>query len=185
MAQQLQILNSKERKEFHRLLSEYYGVDEVLDGALLRNEKKEKLYLFSKDLAHFDTEGLNIDAMGVYIGALARGRLRLTIEGSQLIGPKATKNTLALNKEETDAWLAGGNIPIDILEADVSEIPDGTFLLIHNGNDWIGCGRKSDQFIYNYVPKTRHTHASFDPNAGEKAEETDDDTATSDQTDEE
>ncbi len=184
MPQQLHPLNSKERKEFHRLLEQYYGVDEDLDGALLRNDKKEKFYLFSKDLAFFDTEGLNIDAMGVYIGALAKGRLRLTIEGSQMIGPKATKNTVALTKEEADAWLAGGNIPLDILDADVSDIPDGTFLLVRHGEDWIGCGRKSDQFLYNYVPKTRHTHASFDPNAGEKTENADEE-AAEDQADEE
>jgi NOL1/NOP2/fmu family ribosome biogenesis protein len=100
--------------------------------------------------------------MGLYVAAYMKGKLRLTIEGAQLIGPHATKNVVALNDEETAAWLAGGNIPLDIIEADVESIPDGTFVIVKHAADWLGCGRKADAFLYNYVPKSRHTHATFD-----------------------
>lgn len=171
MTQQLRILNSKERKEFRQLLESQFGFTGELDGAILRNDKKEKYFLFTKDLAAFDTSALRIDTMGLYVAAYMKGKLRLTIEGSQIVGPHATKNVIALNDEETAAWLAGANIPLDIIEADVEDIPDGSFVIVKHGEDWLGTGRKADAFLYNYVPKTRHTHATFDPTFGDAQEE--------------
>ncbi len=169
MTQTLRPLNSKERKEFHKLLHEQFGFAGEIDGLLFHNDKQEKYFLFSSDLAHFDSRELRVDTMGLYIAAFMKGKLRLTIEGAERIGPHATKNVIALNDEEAQAWIAGANIPIDILEEDVSDILDGTFLIVQHGADWLGTGRKADQFLYNYVPKTRQARAAFDPDAGEKA----------------
>ena len=161
--QRLHILNSKERKGFHALLAQQFGFTGEINGVIMRNEKKERYLIFTRDLAGFDTGALKIDAMGLYIAAFMKGKLRLTIEGAERIGPHATKNVIALNDTEAAAWIAGGSIPLDIIEADVGGIPDGTFVIVRHGDDWLGCGRKSDAFLHNYIPKTRQVRAAFEP----------------------
>lgn len=155
--QKLSILNSKQVKGLRKDLEEQYGYTDEFDYVVLKNETKEKLYLFTKDLADFDFTRLRIDSMGLYFGAYFRGRLRLTIEGSQIIGPGAKKNVLELSEEQVRKWMLGCD-----LESLDSQMQHGDFVICKRGLDYLGCGKISGNDLMNYVPKTRYVHATFD-----------------------
>src|SRR3989338_2871205 len=69
MVQQLKALNSKEVKEIYELLEKQFGFNGKLDVIFFLSEKKEKIYIFTRDLEKIDTVNLRIDAMGLYFAS--------------------------------------------------------------------------------------------------------------------
>lgn len=144
--QNLKILNKKEIKNILKLIKKQWDCDIKLDYAFLQNEKN-KVFIVNKEISNIDLDNLRINSLGIYFATMAENTLRLSIEGSQIIGPNAKKNILRLNEEETKQWLKG----ID-LEKDNKE---KGFLIIKNNNDFLGCGKAVEKKILNYVPKAR------------------------------
>jgi NOL1/NOP2/fmu family ribosome biogenesis protein len=70
----------------------------------------------------------------------------LSIEGSQIIGPKCNKNILELKDEQRELWVKGYDLDID---------GDLGFVIIKNKDDFLGCGKLRNNKLYNYVPKSR------------------------------
>lgn len=162
MSQQLVILNSKDAKKIHEQLREQYGYSGRLDAALFLHPKQEKLYLFTRDIGEFDISTLRIDAMGLYFGAYYQGQLRLTVEGSQIVGPQCTENIIEVTKQEMGRWLSGEKLQLSALEIRQDLPESGAFVIIRCGTDHLGCGKVAGDVVLNYVPKTRHIHALYD-----------------------
>ena len=144
----LKILNKKEIKHIFDIISKQWGADIGLDYAFFMSEK-EKLYIANKDISKIDETKLRIDTLGLYFGELRNNELRLTIEGSQIIGPKAKKNIFSLDDEQLKSWFSGEDIP--------AEHTDNCFLLLKHSTDFVGCGKFKEGKILNFVPKTRRT----------------------------
>ena len=157
MVQQLKILNSKETKEIYAMLEKEFGYTEKLDAVFMINEKKERIYIFTKDLANIDISRLRVDSMGLYFASTFRGQIRLTIEGSQMIGVKCIKNIIEIDKKEMQAWLQGEQLQLAGREAE-----SGAFVIIKHNDDYLGCGKIGGEIILNYIPKTRYIHALYD-----------------------
>lgn len=168
MSQTLKILNSKEIKHIRELLREQFGYEDRLDVAFFLNEKKERIYIFTKDLVQFDMTRLRIDTMGLYFGTLYEGQLRLTIDGTQLIGARCTKNVLDINHKEMQIWMQGEKLVISQL-SNRPETPLSGFVIMRyrheNGTDYLGCGKIGGDTLLNYVPKTRYIRATYDDDA--------------------
>lgn len=166
MPQQLKILNSKEVKHIYELLEQQYGFSGKLDVVFMLSEKKERVYIFTRDLANIDLSKLRVDSMGLYFGTFFDNKLRLTIEGSQLIGPQCTKHVFEVNKKEMQTWMMGEKLLVSQLEHKYEPEP-GAFVILRHGNDYLGCGKIGGDLILNYIPKTRYIHALYDdvPNA--------------------
>lgn len=162
MTQQLRILNGKEIKEINAHLHEQFGFTGKIDSAVLRSDKHEKLFLFSRDLEMVDLQKLRIDMMGLYVAATFKGQIRLTIEGTQLFGAQCTKNILELSPWEMQLWMAGLKLKVPQLELPQKEITPGAFVIMRCGNDYLGCGKIAGELILNYIPKTRHIHALYE-----------------------
>lgn len=160
MPQNLSILNSKQRKRILAQLEEQYGFSGSLDYVFLLQETKQKIYLFTKDLAKLDLSDLRVDSMGLYFGAIFEGKIRLTIEGSQLVGPQAEKNIVSVGKEAMQRWMQGEKLLLSGLDED--GFMQGDFVLLRYGDDFLGCGKVSGDAIANYIPKTRYVHALYD-----------------------
>jgi len=141
----LEILNSKETKEIYKKLKDVFGFEEKLDYAFLMN-KDGKIYIVNKEIDKIDFTNLRVDAVGMYFAEIKDGELRLSIEGSQLIGPKAGKNVAELSDEEMRKWLRG---------IDFEKNLENGFYIMKHGNDFMGTGKCSRGKIYNYVPKAR------------------------------
>jgi NOL1/NOP2/fmu family ribosome biogenesis protein len=156
----LATLNSKERKRIIEQLESQYGGDLSFLKAFtfLHQENRDKYYIANEELFELPLDELKVETLGLYIGGrLKNGEIRLSIEGSQLIGPKAEKNILELSDEEFHLWIRGNDIE---KETDLQG-----FLIIKHGDDFVGSGKPVNDeqqgriIIHNYVPKTRYVRS--------------------------
>ena len=92
-------------------------------------------------------ENININKLGLYFGKIEHNEIRLSIEGSQIVGEKATKNILEISKEDSREWLRG-------FDLETNENLSG-FVIIKNNNDFYGTGKIKEGRILNFVPKGR------------------------------
>lgn len=156
--QKLRILNTRERKGILELLKQQYKADfrKKASELVVLLSSKNKIYLLSRDFGMVDDKKLRIDSAGLYFGEIMKNEeLRLSIEGSQLIGPIAKKNVVVLDDEETRLWLKGNDIE--------KELKAKGFVILKNRNretgkyDFLGSGkyREEEKKILNYVPKAR------------------------------
>lgn len=108
---------------------------------------KNNLFVLSKDITKIDPGKLRINSVGLYIGEFKKGEIRLSIEGSQLIGPHAKKNIVELDKNELRLWLRGEDL--------IKEVKEEGYVIIKSNTDFVGCGRIKEGKILNFVPKAR------------------------------
>jgi len=151
----LRILNSRETKHILERLYEQYGYnhDRTTQEYVFLMNKDNRIHIISRSVEILPYNEMKIDSVGMYLGELYKESLRLSIEGSQMIGPKATKNIIELNKEEMIEWIKGADIEHD----DVGK----EFIIIKYNNtdtgktDYLGAGKYKDGKIMNYVSKSR------------------------------
>ena len=142
----LRILNTREKKEIIETLEKQFHVKINLPYVFLMN-KEEKIFLASKDIAHINFHALTINTIGLYFGKKEKDGIRLSIEGSQIIGKEAQKNVLALTQEEMMLWFKGKDI--------VKESTFHGYVLLKHEKDFLGCGKYKEGRILNYVEKGR------------------------------
>lgn len=144
--QNLKILNSKEIKVILKKLQEQYGFNKKLDYVFLQG-KDSKIYLINKEINKIDYSRLRINQLGLYFGKIEHNIIRVSIEGSQLIGKDSNKNILTVTDKEAKSWLMGEDIKIN------KEYPG--FVIIKNKSDFLGSGKIKNNTLLNYVPKDR------------------------------
>ena len=144
--QQLKILNKKELKEILKLIEKQWSAKLELDYVFLRNNKN-RVFICNKDISKIDLSKLRINSFGMYFCEIDRIGIRLSIEGSQIVGPKATKNIAEINEKQTKQWLKGEDL-------EINENFDG-FVIIKHKNDFLGSGKFKDGRVLNYVNKSR------------------------------
>lgn len=144
---ELKILNSREIKGIYELIKEQWGADIKLDYGFLRNNKN-RIFVISRDISRIDLSGLRLNSAGMYFCEIDGKGIRLSIDGSQIIGPKAEKNVVELNDEETKKWFKGEDIEKECKNC------RGFVILKHN-RDFLGTGKYSNGKILNYVGKSR------------------------------
>ena len=149
--QNLKVLGRKDKKKFLELLKKQFGFEKKLDYVFLINNKN-KIFIVNKELVNIDLNKIRINSIGMYIAEFRNDEVRLSIEGSQFIGPDAKKNILGLNDKEAREWLKGNDLE--------KEINLKGFVIIKNDNDFLGCGKVKEKGILNFVPKTRRLNVS-------------------------
>ncbi|MBI2142523.1 hypothetical protein HYU15_03485 [Candidatus Woesearchaeota archaeon] len=144
------ILNSKQVREVLSIIESQWGArtSELREKYAFLINSRNRIFVITRDAANIDFPALHINSMGLYFGELSHGVLRLTIEGSQIIGPSAKRNIAELSSEEMKSWLRG---------SDLSRQCDGCsgFVIVKHESDFLGCGRYANGVIKNFVPKTR------------------------------
>lgn len=149
--QELKILNSREIKEIYGLIEKQWGAKIKIDYGFLRNQKN-RIFVISRDISAIDISKLRLNSVGMYFCEFDSLGIRLSIEGSQIIGPKAAKNIVELNEEETKRWFKGEDI-----EKECDDCKG--FVILKHDNDFLGSGKCSNKKILNYVSKTRRISA--------------------------
>ena len=142
---ELKFLNSKETKEILKLIEEQWGAKLKLDYTFARNNKN-RVFIVNKDISKIDFSKLRINSVGMYFCDI-ENEIRLSIEGSQIIGPKSTKNVVEIDEEQAKKWLKGEDLEI---KGDYSG-----FIILKNNGDFLGTGRFKEGKILNYVGKER------------------------------
>ncbi len=147
MKENYDFMGSRELKEFFKLIEKQYGKVPELFEKLAFIRGKERIHIITRDIDAIDMKNLRINSMGLYIAEVKNGQLRLSIEGSQLIGPSATKNVCELDKEQLKEWFKGNDLK--------AEGAYEGFVILKHGKDYIGSGKYKEGLIMNYVPKAR------------------------------
>jgi len=143
------VLNSKEIKSILSIIKQQWGTGLELDCGFLES-KDQDIFLISRDIERIDLESLHMDSLGLYFGQLKNDELRLSIEGSQIVGKTATKNVVELDDSEFKLWLSGESI---------EKITEGSgYVIIKHDGDFIACGKQKEGEIMNFVPKARRIH---------------------------
>lgn len=147
--QKLEILNSRAKKPIFEQIKKQWGVSFKTDIVFLRSSK-EKIYLINRDIERVDTSRLKVDSTGMYFCALTGTDIRLTIEGSEMIGKHATKNVLEIDAAQMRLWLKGQDLELGELSSDLSG-----FVIIKCKTDFLGTGKIRGNEVLNFTPKNR------------------------------
>ena len=161
------VLNSKEVRALAGMVKQQWGCDlsGLSESCGFLEGKTGNIFLISRDIEKLDLQQLRINSLGLYFGQLRNpsrakhdwaqstqvdlgDELRLSIEGSQLIGNAATKNVVEIDDGEFKDWIRGN---------DLEKSPDGCsgYVLVRHNTDFVGCGKCKEGKILNFVPKTR------------------------------
>ena len=141
----MKILNTRDVKEIIKLIESQWGAKLKLDLAFL--QKKEKIYVITRDLGNIDYSLLRINNVGLYFGQVRNNEIRLSIEGSQIVGPLANKNVLKVSDQEFESWISGEDLEVNS--------KNHAFVLLKHNNDFVGCGKHIGNKVLNNVPKGR------------------------------
>lgn len=140
------LLGSKEVKHLKKRIMTHWNIKEwVWDLAFFQNSKG-KIFIINKSLGSIDWKQLRIDSVGLYFCDVGDGDLRLSVEGSQLLGPFANSNILNIRDDEIDCWARGESL--------VRKEGD-SFVIVKHNDDFLGCGKIKPPFVLNYFPKSR------------------------------
>jgi NOL1/NOP2/fmu family ribosome biogenesis protein len=140
-------LNKKEIKPILRQLEEQFGFTEELPYIFFKNNK-HKVTIITRELIQVDMTKLRMNSVGMYFCEIMdSGEIRLSIEASQIVGPKATKNVVDVNFDTAKRWMYGQDIE--------KQFDASGFVIVKYGNYYIGCGRYKDGKVSNHVPKNR------------------------------
>lgn len=144
------VLNSREVKEIMGIIKQQWGADlsDVSDSCGFLEGKDGDIFLISRDVEKLDLQQLRINSLGLYFGQLRNNELRLSIEGSQIVGKTATKNVAELDDREFKLWLRGEDVEKE------SSNCSGYVIIKHN-DDFVGCGKCKEEKVLNFVPKAR------------------------------
>jgi len=144
--QNLKILNKKEISRILSKIKEQFDIDILtFEYGMLQN-KEGKLFLISKDINKVNLDKLRINELGLYFANINK-EVRLTIEGSQLIGKFAKKNIYEVNEEDAYSWMSGNDL--------ICKEEFNGFVIIKNKDNYLGTGKFKDNRILNYTPKER------------------------------
>ncbi len=151
------VLGSRDKRDLFALFEEQWAIEiprELRDEVWIKNND-ERIFLCTRAIAALPIDRMRAERAGIYLGAIQRHELRLSVEGSQLFGPLARKNIVDLTREEAFRWLKGEDI--------VRESDSKAFVLVRHKSDFLGCGKLSEGKLINYVPKERRLRPGADP----------------------
>ncbi|MHA1237909.1 MAG: methyltransferase RsmF C-terminal domain-like protein [Candidatus Odinarchaeia archaeon] len=131
------------KPEINKLIEKQFGVN--LNLTFIGNRK---IRVVTKEALDF-TSVIRPNVLGLYFGRLDEDGIRLSIEGSQLVGPHATKNVLEIDEKTAREWMAGKSISL--------KYPKG-YVIIKYREDFLGCGKSDGVKILNMVPKERRVN---------------------------
>ena len=144
---QYKILTKKETKQLINKIKQQYGIKDLeLEYIFLKT--KDKIYLISKEFSKVDLENLRVNSMGLYF-ANVTNKIRLTIEGSQMIGDLAKKNILEINEEQLKDYFNGEDLKVD------KKFNFNDSVNLKYKDKYLGTGKYKEGRIINFFPKER------------------------------
>jgi NOL1/NOP2/fmu family ribosome biogenesis protein len=103
-----------------KIIKENFGCD--INDEIDFEVRKEKIYFFKSYLKNFfnflKNKGLKLNPIGIYFGKIKQNnKIQLSIEGSQYVGRKATKNIFEINDyKELYEFILGKKIELKNVE---------------------------------------------------------------------
>ena len=142
-------LKKEGKEKIRKILNQQYGI-ESLKGEFFQSGK-ERLFLFTGSFPKREIRSLSIlapiERIGMYVGKIIRGEIRLTIEGTHWFKDQIKKNIFELNEQQMQQWMTGEELLI--------KTGKKGFLAMKYKGEFLGCGKASLEKIGNYVQKSR------------------------------
>ena len=146
----IRILNTREVKRMIQLLDSMFGFKERFPYVFLQTVK-DKIFVVNRDIGEVDLSRIKVQTIGLYLGTLERGKVRLSIEGAQLIGPKCKHHIIEFDQRQLHEWLTGEKVTIE----DIKELEDQAYYLVKYKDEFLGCAKLAKNTLLNFVPKER------------------------------
>lgn len=149
MKNELIVLNSKDRKLILKDLHEFFGVEELPEAIFFCFNKKEKVYLATREVFEHSQEDTRVNTFGMYFGTIMKDGFRPSLEGLHLLKKDISKNIIEIDKESFKEWIMGNDLEVKNVE------DKNTYLIVSYNNDFVGVGKLKGHSLLNYVPKSR------------------------------
>ncbi len=146
------ILSKKEIEELEKLIEKNYGVKISLRDYLVFTSK-EKIWIATKECAKIFSLNILINSAGLNFGKIRKGKIHLTIEGSQIVGRYASKNVVFINKNSAEKFLKGSDVKA---EKEIN-CEYGNFVIVKSEDEILGSSLFLKDKIKNLIPKSRRT----------------------------
>jgi NOL1/NOP2/fmu family ribosome biogenesis protein len=145
-------LKTNQVKEIISKIYEMYNFDaKLLLNYSFYQASKDKIYISSINIDEININ--RIQGLGIYFGTIHdNNRLRLSIEGSQLIRPE--KNYIKINDKILKSYLAAENLFLDEIY-EINWDNKCPFLIVKYENENLGCISIKDKLVLTYMPKSR------------------------------
>jgi len=151
----IKILSEKEKQKIENQLNEQFGISEI--PGIIVKRGAERLFLFSGDYSENEIINLErtvpIERVGVYLAKIILDKhtriekIRLSIEGTQILGNQVKKNLFEIPDNLVEQWMKGEELLIKTGKRD--------FLVMKYKDNFMGCGKASEEKIGNFIPKSR------------------------------
>ena len=145
----IQILTPLTTNWIEKSLREQFGIEEI-NGKMLKLGE-EKLFLFTGDASDNEIKTLEkivpVERIGVYFAKVVHEDIKLSIEGTQILKNQIKKNIFEVDETQAREWMEGS-------ELNVKTGKKG-FVVIKYKDNFLGCGKASEEKIGNFVPKMR------------------------------
>ncbi|HTZ41892.1 MAG TPA: hypothetical protein VMC07_01645 [Candidatus Omnitrophota bacterium] len=145
----IQILTPLTTNRIEKSLREQFGIEEI-NGKMLKLGE-EKLFLFTGDASDNEIKTLEkivpVERIGVYFAKVVHEDIKLSIEGTQILKNQIKKNIFEVDETQAREWMEGS-------ELNVKTGKKG-FVAIKYKDNFLGCGKASEEKIGNFVPKMR------------------------------
>lgn len=142
----LKYMSHKEMKVIIKQIEAQWGCNlDDFGEKYIMIQSDEDINIITHDLTTISFQNLRINTAGMYFCNLRNGQIRLSIEGSQIIGPLAKHHVLELDDDEIKLWMTGN---------DMEKEGEG-FVIIKHKKDFMGTGKLTNGKLLNYVPKIR------------------------------
>jgi len=147
----IEILNKEKTREITSKLEEQFGIKDI--NGIFVKKGRERIFLFQGEFSPEEIKNIEemapIERVGVYIGKYVDGEdaVRLSIEGTQIFKEQINKNIFELDKEQAEKWMSGQ-------ELNIKSGKKG-FVVMKYRDDFLGCGKASEEKITNFIPKNR------------------------------
>ena len=145
----IKILSEQEKRKIENQLHAQFGIKEIPGKIVMRGE--EKLFLFTGEATEEEIRKIEavspVEKVGVYFAKLINEEIKLTIEGTQLLKEQITKGIFQINDSQAEEWMMGREL----------NLKSGLkgFVVMKNNDDYLGCGKASQEKITNFIPKSR------------------------------
>jgi len=142
----MMFLNNKQKKEFEKEIEDSWGAKIDFEAVMMTGSSK--YWLLTKEVGNVNKDKMRIESMGNYFARRDKNnQIRLSIEGSQVIGPISKKNVAEISDKDLHLWLRGQNIDI--------KTGFNGYVILKHGKDYVGCGKAYEKGVLNHVPKER------------------------------
>ncbi|MDI6806587.1 MAG: hypothetical protein QMD14_02090 [Candidatus Aenigmarchaeota archaeon] len=150
-AKKIKFLLKREIEMIEKVIERNYGAKIDLSRVAVAKTSVDKLWLLSKQIKSFDLLKLKINVLGLYFGRLKLEKIRLSIEGCQLVGKYARRNFVILSKDEAEGFAKGYDVGVE----KAVDCEEGNFVLVKCGNNLLGTGKFYKNRVKNLTPRSR------------------------------